>query len=110
MSCSFVDASNDVHSGLMVYKSIMRIARSSKAKLLPEHYTADLANELRRRNPVSQISTTLANSQGGKAPHHYAYTLWRQGHGLLDICIRMGDSGNLKRETVVMCVFVHLLL
>ncbi|KAH9043609.1 ribonuclease H-like domain-containing protein [Lactarius hengduanensis] len=29
-------ASNDVHSGLMVYKSLMKTAQSSKAKLLPE--------------------------------------------------------------------------
>jgi hypothetical protein len=95
----------------MVYKSIMRTARSSKTQLLPEHYTADLANELRRRDggPVSQISTTLAYPRGGKAPeaHQHAYSLWRQGHGLLDICIRMGDRAHPQRETVVMCVSIY---
>ena len=109
MSRWFVDASNDVHAGLMVYKSIVRTARSSKVQLLPERYTANLANELKRQydSPVSRISTTLANSRDGKALHQYAYTLWRQGHGLLDICIRMGNRAKPQRETVVMCVSIY---
>ncbi|KAH9077699.1 ribonuclease H-like protein [Lactarius deliciosus] len=102
-------ASNDVHSGLMVYKSLMKTARSSKAKLLPENYTADLANELRRPDggPVGQTSTTLA--RGSEAPHRYTYTLWRQGHGLLDICIKMGDRVNPQRETVVISHIIRAL-
>lgn len=83
----------------------MRAARSSKVQLLPERYTADLADELRRRDgagPVSPISTTSGYPRGGEALRRYAYTLWRQGHGLLDICIRMGDrAANPQRETVV---------
>ncbi|KAH8990746.1 ribonuclease H-like protein [Lactarius akahatsu] len=102
-------ASNDVHSGLMVYKSLMKTVRSSKAKLLPENYTADLANELRRPDggPVGQTSTTLA--RGSEAPHRYTYTLRRQGHGLLDICIKMGDGVNLQRETVVISHIIRAL-
>ncbi|KAI9438268.1 hypothetical protein H4582DRAFT_2076865 [Lactarius indigo] len=106
-----LDASNDVHSGLMVYKSLMRTAQSSKAKLLPEGYTADLANELRQRDsgPVRQTSTTLPHPRGSEAPHRYTYTLWRQGHGLLDICIRMGDRVNPQRETVVISHIIRAL-
>ncbi|KAI9464027.1 hypothetical protein BJY52DRAFT_882404 [Lactarius psammicola] len=104
-------ASNDVHSGLTIYKYLMRTARSSKAQLLPERYTADLANELRRRDngPVGQISTTLAYLRGGEAPHQYAYTLWRRGHGLLDMCIRIGDKANPQRETVVISYILRAL-
>ncbi|KAH9000542.1 ribonuclease H-like domain-containing protein [Lactarius hatsudake] len=102
-------ASNDVHSGLMVYKSLMKTAQSSKAKLLPQNYTADLANELRRPDggPVGQTGTTLA--RGSEAPHRYTYTLWRQGHGLLDICIKMGDRVNPQRETVVISHIIRAL-
>ncbi|KAH9167052.1 ribonuclease H-like protein [Lactarius sanguifluus] len=102
-------ASNDVHSGLMVYKSLMKTAQSSKAKLLPENYTADLANELRRPDggPVGQTSTALA--RGSEAPHRYTYVLWRQGHGLLDICIEMGDRVNPQRETVVISHIIRAL-
>ncbi|KAH9064583.1 ribonuclease H-like domain-containing protein [Lactarius vividus] len=98
-------ASNDVHSGLMVYKSLMKTAQSSKAKLLPESYTADLANELRR--PDGGPTGTLA--QGGEAPHQYTYMLWRQGHGLLDICIKMGDRVNPQREAVVISHIIRAL-
>jgi len=95
----------------MVYKSLMRTARSSKVQLLPERYTADLANELRQRDkdPIDQMSTTVAYRGGGEAPHRYAYRLWHQGRGLLDICIRMGDRINPQRETVAMFVVFTLL-
>lgn len=89
----------------MVYKCITRAARSSEAQLLPENYTADLANELRRRD-INQISTALAYLPD-KASHQYAYTLWYRGHGLLDICIRMGSRANPQRETVAMYVSVY---
>jgi len=104
-------ASNDVHSGLMVYKSIMRTARSSKTRLLPEHFTADLADELRQRDSglVNKARATLAYLRGGQTPHLYAYTRWRQGHGLLDICIRMGDRAHPQRETVVISHVLHAL-
>jgi hypothetical protein len=105
-SLRFIDASNDVYSGLMVYMSLMETAHSSKTHLLPERYTADLAKELKLPDgaPVSQIGTTLARPQGKEAPHRYAYTLWRQGYGLLGICIRMGDRAHPQRETLVMYV------
>jgi hypothetical protein len=87
----------------------METAHSSKTQLLPERYTADLANELKLPDgaPVSQIGTTLAHPQGNEAPHRYAYTLWRQGYGLLGICIRMGDRAHPQRETLVMCVCIY---
>jgi hypothetical protein len=105
-----VDASNDVHSGLLIYKSLMRTARSSRTQLMPERYTADLAGELRGRGGDDLIGRTShdRNAQtplvGGEPLHRRAYTLWRQGHGLLDICLRMGDRANPQSETVVMCV------
>lgn len=104
-------ASNDVYSGLMVYMSLMETAHSSKTHLLPERYTADLANELKLPDgaPVSQIGTTLARPQGKEAPHRYAYTLWRQGYGLLGICIRMGDRAHPQRETLVISHIISAL-
>jgi hypothetical protein len=97
-----VDASNDVHSGLVVYKSLMRTARSSRTQLMPERYTADLAGELWGRGGHDRSARTPLG--GGEPPHRQAYALWRQGHGLLDICIRMRDQANPQSETVVMCV------
>ena len=87
----------------------MSTARSSKTQLRPERYTADLAIELRRRDdgPVKQIGTTLARPRDGEAPHRYAYTLWRQGYGLLGICIRMGDTAHPQSRTLVMCVCIY---
>jgi hypothetical protein len=104
-----VDASNDVHSGMMVYKSLMKTARLSKKQLMPERYTVDLAKELGGRSNndlmgrTSHDSLRTASEDGAEPPRH-AYTLWRQGHGLLDICIRMRDRTNPQSETVVMCV------
>jgi hypothetical protein len=108
------DASNDVHSGLTVYKSLMRTARSSKTQLMPERYTADLAGELRGRKNTGLICQTGHDRDSrtplrGEGPlHRQAYTLWREGHGLLDICIRMRDQANPQSETVVMCVRISL--
>ena len=108
-----VDASNDAHSGLMVYKSLMKAARSSRTRLVPERYTADLAKELIGRGDGELVNRTSHGggvptpSPGGDGPpHRQAYTLWRQGHGLLDICIRMRDRTNPQSETVVMCVCI----
>ena len=106
-----LDASNDVHSGLEVYKSLMRTARLSKAQLTPERYTADLAGELRGRGEKDLICQTahdrgVRTPSGGGPPHRQAYTLWHQGHGLLDICIRMRNQANPQSETVVMCVHI----
>jgi len=104
-------AANDVHSGLMVYKSLMRTAQSSKTRLVPERYTADLAKELRRPDDgsVSQISATLVHPRDGEAPHRCAYTLWRQGHGLLGICIKMGDRAHPQRDSVVISYILRAL-
>ena len=87
----------------------MKTAHSSKIQLRPERYTADLANELRRRDvgSVCQIGTTLAHPRGGEAPHRYAYTLWRQGYGCLGICIRMGDTVHAQSKTLVMCACIY---
>jgi hypothetical protein len=110
-----VDASNDVHSGLKVYKSLMRTARSSKAQLTPERYTADLAGELRGRRDNHIICRTSHDrnaqtpSEEGGPPHRQAYLLWHRGHGLLDICIRMRNQANPQSETVVMCVHISCL-
>ncbi|KAH9990250.1 ribonuclease H-like domain-containing protein [Russula compacta] len=101
-------ASNDVHSGLMVYKSLMKAARSSRTRLVPERYIADLAEELIGRGDGELVNRTghdgsvpTPSSGGDEPPHRQAYTLWRQGHGLLDICIRMRDRANPESETVV---------
>lgn len=94
----------------MVYQSLMETAHSSKTQLLPERYTADLANELKEPGnaPVGKVGNTSAHPQGNEAPHRYAYTLWRQGYGLLGICIRMGDRAHPQREIMVMCVCIYL--
>lgn len=92
----------------------MKTAHSSTIQLTPERYTADLAGELRGRGdndlPVicrtSHHKKAQAPLSGGEPPHRQAYTLWRQGRGLLDICIRMRDPANPQSETVVMCVRV----
>ena len=92
----------------------MKTAHSSSTQLTPERYTADLSGELRGRgdNDVQVVCGTShdkkaqAPLRGGEPPHRQAYTLWRQGHGLLDICIRMRDPANPQSETVVMCVRV----
>ena len=87
-----VDASNDAHSGLMVYKEL--IGRGD----------GELVNR------TSHGGGVLTPSPGGDGPpHRQAYTLWRQGHGLLDICIRMRDRTNPQSETVVMCVCISSL-
>ena len=106
-----VDASNDVHSGMMVYRSLMKTARSSRVRLMSERYTVNLAEELKGKGDSDSIgrsrhdgSAQTASGDGGGPPHRLAYALWRQGHGLLDICIRMRDRANPQSETVVMCV------
>jgi hypothetical protein len=78
---------------------------------MPERYTVDLAVELKGRGNDDMIARTChddsgptVSEDGGGTPHQHAYTLWRQGHGLLDICIRMRDRANPQSETVVMCV------
>lgn len=98
----------------MVYKFLMKISRSPATQLTPERYTADLARELRGRgeNDLQAIRQTSHHRKakmplgGGEPPHRQAYTLWRQGHGLLDICIRMRDQADPQSEAVVMCVLV----
>lgn len=105
-SRAVLDASNDVHSGFMVYKSLVKKARSSRIRLMPERYTADLANELGRRDNDNGSALTLSRGHGKPPLHVCAYKLWRQGHGLLDICIRIGDRANPQSETVVMYVCV----
>ena len=101
-----VDASNDVHSGMMVYKSLMRTARLSRTRLMPERYAVDLREELNGRGDNDLVGRAQTASEGGGGPpHRHAYALWRQGHGLLNICIRMRDRANPQSETVVMCVF-----
>src|SRR5579863_1191079 len=92
-----VDASNDVHSGMMVYKSLMKTARLSRTRLMPERYAVDLKEELEGRGDNDLIGRTshddrarTASEGGGGPPHRHAYALWRQGHGLLNICIGCG--------------------
>ena len=77
---------------------------------MPERYTADLAGELRGSGLICQTGPghcrdVQMRSEGGVPPHRQAYTLWHEGHGLLDICIRMRDQANPQSETVVMCAF-----
>jgi hypothetical protein len=93
----------------MVYKSLMKTAQSSKTRLVPERYTADLAKELKGPDDgsVNQIDTVVVHPRGGESPHRLAYTLWRQGHGLLGICVKMGDRAHPQRNSVVMCVCIH---
>jgi len=109
-------ASNDVHSGMMVYRSLMKTARSSRARLLPERYTIDLAEELKGKGDSAPIgksrhddSAQTTSENGGGPPHRLAYALWRQGHGLLDICIRMRDRTNPQSETVVISYILRAL-
>ncbi|KAI0252825.1 hypothetical protein BJV78DRAFT_1153462 [Lactifluus subvellereus] len=103
------DASNDVHSGFMVYKSLVKKARSSRTRLMPERYTADLADELGRGGGDDGSSLTLSRDHRKPPLHVCAYTLWRQGHGLLDICIRMGGKANPQSETVVISYILRAL-
>ena len=90
----------------------MKAAHLSTTQLTPERYTADLAGELRGNENdqvicrTSHLKKAPAPSMGGEPPHRQAYTFWHQGHGLLDMCIRMGDPANPQSETVVMCVSV----
>jgi hypothetical protein len=82
---------------------------------MPERYAVNLGEELKGKgdgNPMSarrhDDSAQTASEGGGGAPHRLAYALWRQGHGLLDICVRMRDRANPQSETVVMCVCISL--
>ncbi|KAH9974325.1 ribonuclease H-like domain-containing protein [Lactifluus volemus] len=114
-------ASNDVHSGFIVYKSLMTKAGSSRPRprLMPERYTADLANELLGQRGDGRTSdggegdvSASTPIQGHREPpplHVRAYTLWRKGHGLLDICIRMRDRANPQSETVVIAYILRAL-
>ncbi len=92
----------------------MKIARSSATQLTPERYTADLAGELKGGGDNDAICRTSHHRKapsplgGGGPPHQQAFTLWRQGHGLLDICIKMRDRANPQSETVVMWVHFSL--
>lgn len=94
----------------------MKTAHSSTTQLTPERYTADLAGELRGRenDDLPVISRTShhkkapAPLRGEEPPHQQAYKLWCQGHGLLDICIKMRSPADPQSETVVMCVRVIL--
>lgn len=110
-----VDASNDVHSGMMVYRSLMKTARSSRVRLMPERYTVNLPEELKGKGDSDSTgrshhddSAQTASEDVAGPPHRLAYALWRQGHGLLDICIQMRDRANPQSETVVMCVYNSL--
>jgi hypothetical protein len=79
---------------------------------MPERYTVNLPEELKGRGDSDSIAIGRSRhddsaqtvSEDGGGPHRLAYALWRQGHGLLDICIRMRDRANPQSETVVMCV------
>jgi len=78
---------------------------------MSERYTVNLAEELKGKGDSDFIdmsrhddSAQEASEDGDRSPHRLAYALWRQGHGLLDICIRMRDRANPQSETVVMCV------
>jgi hypothetical protein len=92
----------------------MKTAHLSTTQLTPARYTADLAGELGGRgdNDLQVICRTSHHKRAQtplmeeEPPHRQAYTLWQQGHGLLDICIRMRDPANPQSETVVMCVCV----
>ncbi|KAI9513501.1 ribonuclease H-like domain-containing protein [Russula earlei] len=99
-------ASNDVHSGLLVYRSLMKTARSSSTRLIPQRYTTDLAKELKERG---HGGATRNPSRGGRRLHRHAYTLWRQGHGLLDICVRLGSQTDPQNVTVVISSIMRAL-
>jgi len=78
---------------------------------MPERYTADLAEELKGRGGNDLASKTsyeggARNPSRGGGSHRRAYTLWHQGHGLLDICIQMGSPTKPQSETVVMYVCI----
>jgi hypothetical protein len=106
-----LDAANDAHCAIMVYKRIMTIARSSKLELDPATYTSDLARELQRpnaRESRQDAPTVVAPvfirhiTSNAKPQHLQAYNFWRAGHGLLDICIRMRSAKNPLRDVTVM--------
>jgi len=109
-------ASNDVHSGMMVYRSLMKTALSSRVRLMPERYTVNLPEELKGKGDSDSIgrsrhddSAQTASEDVGGPPHRLAYALWRQGHGLLNICIRMRDRANPQSETVVISYILRAL-
>ncbi|KAI0275714.1 hypothetical protein BGY98DRAFT_991095 [Russula aff. rugulosa BPL654] len=109
-------ASNDVHSGLIVYKFLMKTAHSSTTQLTPERYTADLAGELRGRgdNDLPVICRTSHHKKAQRFERRRAtsptgiHTL-APGPGLLDICIRMRDPANPQSETVVISYILRAL-
>lgn len=104
----------------MIYKRIMAIARAANVSLNPSTYSSDLAKELEPppavavpESPfeVAAAATSTLNkpasrtktrtSTNVKPQHLRAYKLWREGHGLLDICIKLRSRANPLRESTV---------
>ncbi|KAI0313420.1 ribonuclease H-like domain-containing protein [Amylostereum chailletii] len=132
-------AANDAHCGLMVYRKIMLIALATKRPLSPAGYTSDLAKELeapqprlvtgssdnptlvepsesksstsptRRKTAAASKTANKAASSRVRPQHLRAFSLWKDGHGLLDICIRMRNKENPLKEATVITYIVNAL-
>ncbi|KAI0061181.1 ribonuclease H-like protein [Artomyces pyxidatus] len=97
-------AANDAHCALMVYKKVLSIARATKRPLSSAGYTSNLAQELSPPSvlsvldaaPGSSATTTACDTSalGPRSQQLKAYTLWRSGHGLLAICIKLRSKAN----------------
>ncbi|KAI0037019.1 ribonuclease H-like domain-containing protein [Vararia minispora EC-137] len=109
-----VYAANDAHCAVMVYRRIMAIARASKVKLHPSTFTSDLAQELESSSTeihksLYVTSTARLPASSAKRQHFRAYSLWRAGHGLLDICIKMRNAKNPLHDATVITYIVSAL-
>ncbi|KZV67369.1 ribonuclease H-like protein, partial [Peniophora sp. CONT] len=119
-------AANDAHCAIMIYKRIMSIARAAKVSLDSSTYSSDLMKELEPPPaapvPVSPFEAAAAGatapskpatrtrtSTSAKPQHLRAYNLWREGHGLLDICIKLRSRTNPLRESTVVTYVVSAL-
>ncbi|VDB87065.1 unnamed protein product [Peniophora sp. CBMAI 1063] len=120
-------AANDAHCAIMIYKRIMAIARKENITLDPTSFSSDLAKELEPppsaaipESPFEAAATAAAPTAAKPAsrattglkvkPQHLrAYNLWREGHGLLDICIKLRSRANPLRESTVITYVVTAL-
>ncbi|KAI0320390.1 ribonuclease H-like domain-containing protein [Amylostereum chailletii] len=85
-------------------RSFIAIAQATNTPLSPEEYTIDLAKELEApRQPPAQTGYPALPE------HMRAYTLWKNGHGLLDICIRMRNRASPMKESDVLTLIVRAL-
>jgi hypothetical protein len=110
----YLDSANNVHCVLTLYDRIevrARIFKRTVERLDQSLFTIDLAHEL--KSPMRTMSGFSTRGSGFigvskaqksvvDAQHMRAYKLWRAGHGLFDICIKMGTLVDPMRDTCVM--------